>query len=106
MFALRKTLRALIARALAQDTPLLMADEPIAGLDPAHLDGELLPRRAERALGEGDELRGGPSAQRQDSGIQPYRTVVQVDKVLRDSIVASVRGVLNYELCAYAVPDV
>jgi len=28
--------RALIARALAQDTPLLMADEPIAGLDPEH----------------------------------------------------------------------
>lgn len=28
--------RALIARALAQDTPLLMADEPIAGLDPSH----------------------------------------------------------------------
>ncbi|MBE0454064.1 ABC transporter ATP-binding protein [Roseovarius autotrophicus] len=27
---------ALIARALAQDTPLLMADEPIAGLDPAN----------------------------------------------------------------------
>jgi iron complex transport system ATP-binding protein len=27
--------RALIARALAQDTPLVMADEPIAGLDPA-----------------------------------------------------------------------
>lgn len=27
--------RALIARALAQDTPLLVADEPIAGLDPA-----------------------------------------------------------------------
>ena len=27
--------RALIARALAQDTPLLLADEPIAGLDPA-----------------------------------------------------------------------
>ena len=27
--------RALIARALAQDTPLLIADEPIAGLDPA-----------------------------------------------------------------------
>jgi iron complex transport system ATP-binding protein len=26
----------LIARALAQDTPLLMADEPIAGLDPAN----------------------------------------------------------------------
>ena len=28
--------RALIARALAQDTPLLLADEPVAGLDPAH----------------------------------------------------------------------
>jgi iron complex transport system ATP-binding protein len=28
--------RALIARALAQATPLIMADEPIAGLDPAH----------------------------------------------------------------------
>ncbi len=28
--------RVLIARTLAQDTPLLMADEPVAGLDPAH----------------------------------------------------------------------
>jgi len=28
--------RVLIARAIAQDTPILMADEPIAGLDPAH----------------------------------------------------------------------
>lgn len=28
--------RALIARALAQQTPLLLADEPTAGLDPAH----------------------------------------------------------------------
>ncbi|QDY71687.1 ABC transporter ATP-binding protein [Qingshengfaniella alkalisoli] len=28
--------RVLIARALAQETPLLMADEPIAGLDPEH----------------------------------------------------------------------
>ncbi len=28
--------RVLIARALAQDAPLLMADEPVAGLDPSH----------------------------------------------------------------------
>jgi len=28
--------RVLIARMLAQDAPLLMADEPVAGLDPAH----------------------------------------------------------------------
>lgn len=28
--------RALIARAVVQDTPILMADEPTAGLDPAH----------------------------------------------------------------------
>ena len=28
--------RALIARTLAQETPLIIADEPVAGLDPAH----------------------------------------------------------------------
>ena len=28
--------RALIARVLAQNTPIIMADEPVAGLDPAH----------------------------------------------------------------------
>ncbi len=28
--------RALIARVLAQETPLIMADEPVAGLDPGH----------------------------------------------------------------------
>lgn len=33
--------RVLIARALAQETPLLMADEPIAGLDPAHQIGTM-----------------------------------------------------------------
>lgn len=33
--------RVLIARVLAQDTPLLMADEPIAGLDPANQIGAM-----------------------------------------------------------------
>ena len=33
--------RALIARALAQQTPLILADEPIAGLDPAHQIGTM-----------------------------------------------------------------
>src|SRR5690606_1251880 len=28
--------RVLIARVLAQDTPVIFADEPVAGLDPAH----------------------------------------------------------------------
>jgi len=28
--------RVLIARAIAQDTPMMLADEPVAGLDPAH----------------------------------------------------------------------
>lgn len=31
--------RVLIARVLAQDAPLIMADEPVAGLDPAHQFG-------------------------------------------------------------------
>ena len=31
--------RALIARALAQAAPLMLADEPVAGLDPAHALG-------------------------------------------------------------------
>lgn len=33
--------RALIARVLAQQTPLLLADEPVAGLDPAHQIGAM-----------------------------------------------------------------
>lgn len=33
--------RVLLARMLAQDTPLLLADEPIAGLDPAHQIGAM-----------------------------------------------------------------
>ncbi len=39
--------RVLAARAIAQDTPLLLADEPVAGLDPAHQVGMM---RAFRAL--------------------------------------------------------
>ncbi|MDO5527891.1 MAG: ABC transporter ATP-binding protein [Paracoccus sp. (in: a-proteobacteria)] len=38
--------RVLIARALAQETPVLLADEPIAGLDPAHQIGAMQTFRA------------------------------------------------------------
>ncbi|QDC00763.1 ABC transporter ATP-binding protein [Mesorhizobium sp. 8] len=41
--------RVLAARALAQETPLLLADEPAAGLDPAHQIGLM---RAFRSLAE------------------------------------------------------
>ena len=42
-----ETARVLVARALAQDTPLLLADEPIAGLDPA---AQLAPLETFRGL--------------------------------------------------------
>ena len=44
--------RVLIARALAQDTPLLMADEPIAGLDPAHQISTMQAFAAQAARGK------------------------------------------------------
>lgn len=43
--------RVLIARALAQDTPLLLADEPAAGLDPAHQIGLMETLAAEAGRG-------------------------------------------------------
>ena len=45
--------RALLARALAQETPLLLADEPIAGFDPAHQIATLRLFRALAAEGRG-----------------------------------------------------
>lgn len=45
--------RALMARALAQDAPLIVADEPCAGLDPAQALGLIAVLRAEAARGRG-----------------------------------------------------
>ncbi|WP_420858289.1 ABC transporter ATP-binding protein [Marivivens marinus] len=44
--------RVLIARVLAQDTPLILADEPIAGLDPAHQISTMEVFRREAAAGK------------------------------------------------------
>lgn len=45
--------RALIARALAQETPLILADEPVAGLDPAHQIGAMKVFRSLASEGRG-----------------------------------------------------
>ena len=45
--------RVLLARALAQEAPLLLADEPIAGLDPAHQIATMEVFRALAAEGRG-----------------------------------------------------
>lgn len=45
--------RALIARALAQEAPLLLADEPTAGLDPAHQIALMVRFRALARAGRG-----------------------------------------------------
>ena len=44
--------RVLAARALAQETPLLIADEPVAGLDPAHQMTMMAAFRAHAAAGK------------------------------------------------------
>ncbi|MHB2264239.1 ABC transporter ATP-binding protein [Aliihoeflea sp. PC F10.4] len=44
--------RVLAARALAQETPLLIADEPVAGLDPAHQMTMMAALRAHAARGK------------------------------------------------------
>lgn len=44
--------RVLAARALAQETPLLVADEPVAGLDPAHQMTMMAALRAHAARGK------------------------------------------------------
>ncbi len=45
--------RVLIARALAQATPLILADEPVAGLDPAHAIGLMAAFRTLARQGRG-----------------------------------------------------
>lgn len=95
--------RVLIARALAQDTPLLLADEPAAGLDPAHQIG--LMERLHELASEGKSviacLHEIPLAARWCSRIVVMNngTIVAdgpAGEVLNDTLISQVYGVRTY----------